>query len=70
MSVNLLALGTTLGLGSLVCVNQEIPEFVSYYGNKVGIIVEIRDLEVPRLVSVLWSGGEIESLYEDEIEEL
>ena len=55
-------------VGTLVKINDKIPEFVELMGDKVGVVVEVLDDKTtPRLFEIYWQHNEIEKLYEDEI---
>ena len=55
--------------GDLVTVNQNIPEYVAERGSTPGVIIGDHDPSTtPQLFSVLWPDGEIEALYEDELQ--
>jgi len=58
--------------GDLVRVNSQIDELVAELGAITGIIIEVSIAQskqtVPMLTDVLWSNGDIESLYTDELE--
>lgn len=55
-------------MGSLVRVRQDIKEFTEVLGEQTGIVVRVEDNTEPPLLDILWSNGEIEQLYLDEIE--
>ena len=55
--------------GDLVTVNQDIPEYVAERGGTPGVIIGDYDPSTtPQLFSVLWPDGEVEALYEDELQ--
>jgi len=58
-------------IGDLVRVNSQIDEYVDELGETIGVIIDISDddtLTVPLIAEVLWSSGELESLYSDELD--
>ena len=55
-------------MGSLVRVRQDIKEFADLLGVQTGIVIRIEDHTEPQLLDILWSNGEIEKLYSDEVE--
>ncbi len=57
-------------IGSLVRVRQDIKEFTDLLGEQTGIVVRIEEYTEPQLLDILWSNGEIEKLYSDEVEML
>ena len=57
-------------LGSLVRIRQDIKEFADLLGGQTGIVIRVEEYTEPQLLDILWSTGEIEKLYSDEIEVL
>ncbi len=57
-------------LGSLVRIRQDIKEFTDLLGGQTGIVIRVEEDTEPELLDILWSSGEIEKLYSDEIEVL
>ena len=55
-------------IGSLVRVNGEIKEYVEDLGGTLGVVVQMWHQSSPELCEVLWSNGELERLYTDELE--
>lgn len=56
-------------VGDLVRINQSISEYAAVRGDMTGVLVELYKLETrPALFSVLWSDGQAENLYSDELE--
>ena len=54
--------------GSLVRVRQDIKEFTDLLGGQTGIVIRAEENTEPALLDILWSTGEIERLYTDEVE--
>ncbi len=58
-----------MNVGDLVMIRQDVPEYVAERGTSLGVIIGAHDPKtVPQLFEVLWTGGEVESLYEDELD--
>ena len=56
-------------VGDLVQINQDIPEYTAELGKTVGVLIGDYDPKTdPALFEVLWSSGETEKLYSDELE--
>jgi len=56
-------------VGDLVIIRQDIKEFVSARGQTTGVVLGVHDPDSnPRLGLIMWSDGETENLYSDEIE--
>lgn len=55
-------------VGSLVTVNRDIEEYVDVLGNTVGFVVNLWEGAIPELCEVMWSNGDFERLYADELE--
>lgn len=55
-------------VGDLVVINQDIPEFVVERAQMSGVIIGgYYPKTTPCLFDVMWADGEIEKLYEDEL---
>ena len=55
-------------VGDIVRFNRNIPEYLQVHDD-VGIVIEIYEPETdPMLLGIQWPGGELEKLYDDEIE--
>lgn len=55
-------------VGTLVRVNSEIEEYVGVLGTTLGVIVNLWEGSKPELCEVMWSNGDFERLYADELE--
>jgi hypothetical protein len=68
-------------VGDLVCVDKQIDEYFEELGDTVGIIINAigpalpnghtrapEKQTTPMLTDVLWSNGDVESFYTDELE--
>ena len=59
----------SMKVGDLVRVNQNIDEYTAVLGKSVGVLIGSYDPKTePLLFEVLWSNGETEQLYTDEME--
>lgn len=55
--------------GDLVMIKQSIREYVDERGESLGVILEVcHPSTMPSLGIIMWSDGEIERLYSDEVD--
>ena len=56
-------------VGDLVRINQSIPEYTAVTGSAIGVLIAMYEpATYPALFDVLWSSGQTEKLYSDELE--